>query len=131
MEWKLIVYPIAVILILGIILNITVYPFLDSGLALPNNPSFFTGTAYSIIDSGNVFNITSIEIPYLFNIAIPNIFDLFPAEVITFIKNQVSIFEVLPLTIQIIIGIILILCLALGLFSLVTEFIIPLVGAIP
>lgn len=54
-SWKLLIYPIIVILILGITINFFVKPFVDAGVPAPTNPNPLLNTARSLLLTGTPF----------------------------------------------------------------------------
>lgn len=99
--WKLLIYPMALILILAILLSLTVTPFVEEGISLdtPADVSFFRTALLNLIDSGNVFNVTKISIPLLvttYDIPIPNIFKVFGTKAYDFIVTQINVLLYLP-----------------------------------
>lgn len=84
--WKLLIYPIAFILIVGAILNLAVSPFVDNGNTLPSNPSF------------------SLSITKTMLVPLANVL---PSAMGSLITEQIDIFAILPTMMQ---NIIFILC---------------------
>jgi hypothetical protein len=124
--WKLLLYPVIIIFVIGVVLNLVVTPFTDGGVVIEKHPTFFSSSMQNIIDTGNVFNISVISIPLIIttlDIPVPNIFHLIPNSALVFIQQQVNIYSWLPEVIQIPIAIIFIFCFAYALWVLVAMLI--------
>ena len=121
--WKLLLYPILIIFVIGVVLNLTITPFIESGISVESNPTFFSSTMQSIISTGNVFNMTEIDILGFFSIPIPNIFHILPDSALTFIQTQIEIYSWLPEIVQIPLAIIFIFCIAYALWVLIAMLI--------
>lgn len=78
-SWKLLIYPVAFFLVVGVILNLVITPFLNSGNAPILNPSF----SLSIVKS-----------------TIGVLGSVMPIGVRTFINTEITVFGILPSDIQ-------------------------------
>lgn len=122
-SWKLLIFPFMIIFIIGIVFNLVVQPFVDNGVPINNEPSFIVSAMQNIIATGNIFNVSVISIPLLvttLDIPVPNIFNIFPDSIQSFIINQVTIFSYLPTEIQVPLAIIITLSFIYALYVLFT-----------
>jgi hypothetical protein len=98
--WKLIIYPLVIILVIGLVLNITLQPFLDSGI-YPNNANQTEMTQFNtFLTSG--LEVT-IDIPLLgeWTPVIPSPVQLVPTFMRDFLSEQITILAYLPTVILI------------------------------
>ena len=125
-NYSYILYSLTVVLVIGVILNLIVAPFLDTGLSVPSNPTFLTDGLNNVVDSGNIFGITNVtvHIPLLADpvISVPNPFKIIlPDLAFNFLKTQIAILALLPETIQYIIGILLLTAIGIATTFIVIE----------
>jgi len=138
--WKLIVYPLMIIFVIGFFLNLAITPYIENGI----NPTQINSTNYTdplknFVQNGIEANITVFQ----FNVSstfsfLPNLhfgginlgslglinpFDAVGQVGKDFISTQIDIFNYLPEAIQLPILLILIVCFVIAIISIITWFI--------
>lgn len=121
-SWKLIIYSLVIIFIVGFVLNMTISPFIDSGIQVQNETTPIQTGLENIVSTGNVFNITEIDL-WLVTIPVPNVFNLIGDSGKTFMMNQIHIFTWLPTAIQIPILIIILVAFIYVVWTLIAMLI--------
>lgn len=93
--WKLLLYPLAIVLILALFLNLTVKPFIDNGI-FPKNASQTEIDAVSVlIKNGTTI---SVDVPILgtWTPHVPSPVSLLPQSMQDFIVDQFLILASIP-----------------------------------
>lgn len=133
---KLLLYCVIILLVIGLILFLCVTPFIDAGIPSPDYSNSTFGnlstslltTGHTIINTGNVFNITEISIGGWFilpsiDIPIPNIFKVFGEDGQKFLNDEVTALSFISPTILIPLFIIMLTCLFIATWILVAMLI--------
>jgi len=107
--WKLLIYPMIIILLVGAVLGFVLAPFVEDEAtfvqyaSINANNSNYSETFNALqttINTGNPFNISVISIPLIvttIDISLPNIFTLFGSPVKDFLISEIIIFAYIPL----------------------------------
>ena len=93
--WKLAIYPIVILLVVGIILNLAMTPFLDAGI-YPDNANQTEINAFTdVVTTGLEI---SVDIPILgtWTPVIPSPIQLLPSFMQDFIVTQITILGYIP-----------------------------------
>jgi hypothetical protein len=138
--WKLIIYPLMIIFIVGFFLNLAITPYLDSGITVDTtNSSNITLPIKNVIQNGVTTNITLFDFNFtstfsflpnlefggvnVGEISFPNPFNIIGQTGKDFLFTQIDIFNYLPIYLQTPLLIILALCFIIAIISIITWFI--------
>lgn len=121
-SWKLLIYPIMIIFIIGLVLNLTVKPFVDDGQNVDYLNSTLRNKLVDIVNTGNVFNITEIDL-WVVTIPVPNQFDVLGDTGKTVIIDQINIFTYIPTWLQIPLILIITVCFVYAIWVLISMLI--------
>ena len=132
-SWKLIIYPLAFIIIIGSITTLIVRPFLDNGLTMDSQPTQFGETLIQLVETGNIqFNLTATEsvifFPFVAGAALTAdiVSAILPQTLKDFVADSIRVYYYLPDPIQSIVTALLVIsfvCIAYGIYVMGTMLI--------
>lgn len=132
-SWKLIIYPLAIIIIFGTIITIMIQPFLDNGIPAESQPSQFGETLIDLVETGNIdLNLSTATTIILFPLIGATMLTadivsaILPQDIKDFIADSIRVYYYIPEPFQTIITAFLIvtfICIAYGVYVMATMLI--------
>ena len=125
-SWRLLIYPIAIIFVISFVMNMTIQPFIDSGVSAPSNVSIFETAMINTANYGIPVNATidlglfSVELGMIAN---PFYHYLAPQSFKDFLAEQVVMFSYLPNVVKYPILAIILISIVYALYVLATMLI--------
>lgn len=141
-SWKLLIYPLIILMVLGASITFFIKPFVDAGIPAPTNPNAIIGYLSNVVYNGDPYqfipsntNDTEVTLGSIFGFGLKIIlFPVFglegsiyrfivPEPMRAFLREEVNAISYLPEVIQKIIIIIFVACFGYLLFVLATMLI--------
>ena len=127
-SWRLLIYPLIIIFVIAFVMNMTIKPFIDSGVSAPNNLTIFETAMINTFNYGFPINQTFTFLVFTIDIGdiVTPIYNfVVPQTIKDFMSEQVLMFSYLPNIVKYPLLVLLLISLGYAIYVLIVMIPIP------